>query len=83
MIQVAQPLITLGRPDDLTWNTAIPYFEFTNDSAIACKTPVAASTPVVAPAGDAELSTHPSHHGTRNCVSVSQWLKGCYRVHQW
>ena len=46
-----------GRPDDLIWNADIPYFEFTDDSATACKTPVAASVPVVAPAGDAVLSS--------------------------
>ena len=57
MIQVAQPLTTLVGPDDLTWNTDIPYFEFTDDSAMACKTPVAALTPAVAPAGDAVLSS--------------------------
>ena len=63
-------------PDDLTWNADIPYFEFTDNSATACKTPVATSTPVVAPAG-----CHPlSHHGARNCVSVRWWLKG-YRVY--
>ena len=48
-----QPLITWA--DQMTWNADIHYFEFTNDSAMACKIPVAASTPVVAPAGDAVL----------------------------
>ena len=46
-----------GRPDDLTWKADIPYFEFTNDSAMAYKTLVAALMPVMAPAGDAVLSS--------------------------
>ena len=46
-----------GGPDDLTWNAHIPYFEFTDNSAMACKTTVAVSMLVVAPAGDALLSS--------------------------
>ena len=57
-----------GRPDDLSWNTDIPYFEFTNDSATTCKTPVAASMPVVAPAGDAVLSSPESLWSKKPCV---------------
>ena len=57
-----------GGPDDLTWNADIPYFEFTDDSAMACKTLVAASTPVVAPAGDAVLSSHESPWNKKLCV---------------
>ena len=61
-------LDNLGRPDDLTWNADIPYFEFTNDSAMACKTPVAASTPVVVPAGNAVLSSPESPWSKKPCV---------------
>ena len=50
-------LDNLGGPDDLTWDTDIPYFEFTDDNAMVCKTPVAALMPVVAPAGDAVVSS--------------------------
>ena len=57
-----------GGPDDLTWNADIPYFEFTNDSAMVCKTPVAASTPVVALAGDAVLSSPESPWNKKPCV---------------
>ena len=57
-----------GRPDDLTWNIDMPYFEFTDDSATACKTPVAASMPVVAPAGDAVLSSPESPWSKKPCV---------------
>ena len=61
-------LDNLGRPDDLTWNADIPYFKFTDDSAMACKTPTAASMPVVAPAGDAVLSFPESPWSTKLCV---------------
>ena len=57
-----------GRPDDLTWNADIPYYEFTDDSAMACKTPVAASMPVVAPAGDTVLSSPESPWSKKPCV---------------
>ena len=57
-----------ARPDDLTWNSDIPYLEFTNDSAMACKTLVAALTPVVAPAGDALLSSPESPWNKKPCV---------------
>ena len=57
-----------GGPDDLTWNTDIPHFEFTDDSAMACKTPVAALMPVVAPAGDAVLSSPESPWSKKPCV---------------
>ena len=57
-----------SRPDDLTWNADIPYFEFTDDSAMACKTPAASLTPVVAPAGDAVLSPHESPGSKKQCV---------------
>ena len=57
-----------GGPDDLTWNADIPYFEFTDDSAIACKTPVAALMPVVAPTGDAVLSSPESPWSKKPCV---------------
>ena len=53
-----------GGPDDLTWNADIPYFEFTNDSAMACKTPVAA-------AGDAVLSSPESPWNKKPCVHES------------
>ena len=56
-----------GGPDDLTWNTDIPYFEFTNDSAMAYKTPVAASMPVVAPVGDSVLSSPESPWSKKLC----------------
>ena len=58
-----------GRPDNLTRNTDISYFEFTDDSAMACKTPVAALTPVVAPA-DAVLS-FPESLWNKPCVHES------------
>ena len=57
-----------GRPDDLTWNADIPYFEFTDNSAMACKTPVAALMSVVAPAGDAVLSSPESPWSKKPCV---------------
>ena len=57
-----------GLPDDLTWNADIPYFEFTNDSAMACKTPVAALMPVMAPAGDVVLSSPESPWNKKPCV---------------
>ena len=60
-----------SRPDYLTWNADIPYFEFTDDSAMACKTPIAASMPVVAPAGDAVLSSPESPLNTKPCVCES------------
>ena len=53
---------------DLTWNADIPYFEFTDDNATACKTPVAASMPVAAPAGDAVLSSSESTWSKKPCV---------------
>ena len=60
-----------GRPDDLTWNADIPYFKITNDSTMACKTPVAVSMPVVAPAGDAVLSSPESPWKKKLCVCES------------
>ena len=42
--------------------------DFTDDSAMACKTPVAASMPVVAPAGDAVLSSPESPWNKKPCV---------------
>ena len=57
-----------GGPDDLTWNADIPYFEFTNDSAMAHKSPAAALMPVVAPAGDAVLSSPESPWNKKPCV---------------
>ena len=57
-----------GRPDDLTWNADISYFKFTDNSAMACKTLVAASMPVVAPAGDAVLSSPESPWNKKPCV---------------
>ena len=60
-----------GGPDDLTWNADIPYFKFTNDSAMACKTLVAASMPVVASAGDAVLSSPESPWNKKLCVHES------------
>ena len=60
-----------GRPDDLTWNVDVPYFKFTNDSAMACKTPVAASMPVVAPAGDAVLPSPETPWTKKPCVHKS------------
>ena len=60
-----------GGPHDLTWDVDIPYFKFTNDSATACKTLVAASTPVVAPAGDAVLSSSESPWNKKPCVCES------------
>ena len=60
-----------GGPDDLTWNADIPYFKFTDDSATACKTPVAASMPVVAPAKDAVLSSPESPWNKKPCVCES------------
>ena len=57
-----------GGPDNLTWNADIPYFKFTDDSAMACKTPVAASMPVVAPAGDTVLSSPESPWSKKPCV---------------
>ena len=57
-----------GGPDDLTWSTDIAYFELTNDSTMACKTPVAASTPVVVPAGDTVLSSPESPWSKKPCV---------------
>ena len=57
-----------GGPDDLTWNVDIPYFKFTYDNAMACKTPVAALTPVVTPAGDAVLSSPESPWKKKLCV---------------
>ena len=57
-----------GGPDDLTWNADIPYFKFTDDSTMACKTPVAASTPVVTPVGDAVLSSPESPWSKKPCV---------------
>ena len=38
-------LDNLGRPDDLTWNADIPHFKFTDNSAMACKTPVVTLMP--------------------------------------
>ena len=55
-------------PDDLTWNADIPYFKFTDDSATACKNPVASLTPVVASAGNAVLSPHESPGSQKLCV---------------
>ena len=71
-----------GRPDDLTWNADIPYFEFTDDSAMACKTPAAASTPVVAPTGDAVLSSPDSPWNKKPCVceSVAERLQSASTV---
>ena len=68
-----------GGPDDLTWNADIPYLEFTNDSAMACKTPVAASTPVVAPAGNAVLSSPQSPWSKKPCVH--EMVAESYRVY--
>ena len=71
-----------GRPDDLTWNTDFTYFEFTDDSATACKTPVAALMPVVAPAGDAVLSSPESTWNKKLCVheSVAERLQSASMV---
>ena len=71
-----------GGPDDLTWNADIPYFELTNDSATVCKTPVAASMPVVAPAGDAVLSSPESPWTKKPCVheSVAERLQSASTV---
>ena len=57
-----------GRPDDLTWNTDIPYFKFTDDSAMTCETLVAASMPVMAPAEDAMLPSPESPWNKKPCV---------------
>ena len=54
-------------PDDLTWNADIPYFKFTDDSAVACKPLVATLMPVVAPAGDAVLSSPESQWNKKLC----------------
>ena len=48
--------------------TDIPYFKFTDNSAMTCKTPVAASMPVVVPAGDAVLSSSESPWIKKLCV---------------
>ena len=63
-----QALDNSGRPDDLIWNADISYFEFTDDSATACKIPVATSMPVMAPAGDAVLSSPESPWSKKPCV---------------
>ena len=71
-----------GRPDDLTWNADIPYFKFTDDSATAWKTPVAASMSVVASAGDAVLSSPESPWTKKPCVceSVAERLQSTSTV---
>ena len=71
-----------GGPDDLTWNADIPYFEFTDNSAMACKAPDAASMPVVAPTGDAVLSSPESPWSKKPCVHemVAERLQGASTV---
>ena len=71
-----------GRPYDLTWNADIPSFKFIDSSAMACKTPVTASTPVVAPAGDAVLSSLESPWNKKPCVheSVAERLQSASTV---
>ena len=71
-----------GGQDDLTWNADIPYFKFTDYSAMACKTPVAGSMPVVAPAEDAVLSSPESPWNKKPCVreSVAERLQSASMV---
>ena len=54
-------------PDDLMWNVEIPYLEITDDSTTVCRTPVASSTPAVAPAVDAMLSPPESPGNMKQC----------------
>ena len=71
-----------GGPDDLTLNAHIPYFEFTDNSAMACKTPVAVSMLMVAPAGDALLSSPESPRSKKPCVceTVAERLQNASMV---
>ena len=43
-------------PDDLIWDTEIPYIKITDDRTTVCKTPVVLSTQAATPAVDAMLS---------------------------
>ena len=54
-------------PDDLTWNTNIPYLKIMDDSTTVCKTPVVSLTPPATPAVDAVLSPPESLGNMKQC----------------
>ena len=54
-------------PDDLMWDTEIPYLEIMYDSTTVCKTPVVLSTPAATPAVGAMLSPPESLGNKKQC----------------